>query len=376
MVVRDSVALEVKQLKKVYKGDLFKKPVHALKQIDCRFVEGTINLLLGHNGAGKTTTIKIILGLLKPTAGEVLYYGKPLTIEDKQSIGYMPEIHRLSPLLTPYETIKNHIRYYDESVLGGAKKKVIHDHLDLLGLNDHRKKKVRELSKGLRRRLAYILAVVHRPKMLILDEPFSGLDLAGRALIEGLLAGQREAGNTLIVASHDAHSSFKICDHFHVLKDGLTAFSSLTDEFTQQRDEYEIKVTGLESSHLTEMTQNFSSDLKDHHSEGYSHRLVVSGYDSSRKALSFFLDQGVVVQSFKPITEADQMVEWVSTKLMSEMPGQDQGSEKASHSVFDPHTTRLVEMSQTHSDESGESGENKPENQTVKHVENLDQKAS
>ena len=317
----ESIVLEVKQLSKVYKGDLLKKPTHALKGVNCRFIEGTINLLLGHNGAGKTTTIKIILGLLKPTSGEVLYYGKPIMVEDKHSIGYMPEIHRLSPLLTPYETINNHVRYYDDQVLGDSKKKIIYHHLHRLGLYEHRKKKVKELSKGLRRRVAYILAVIHRPRTLILDEPFSGLDLAGKELMAALLMEQKNAGNTLIISSHDVHSSFKMCDHFHVLKDGVTAFSSLANEFTTELDDYELNIAGPESAQLVALLQEFSSSLKVHDSVGCAHRLVVSGgYEIAHKILACLLDHGVVIESFKPITAADQMVEWISTKLMSEMP--------------------------------------------------------
>ena len=317
----ESIVLEVKQLSKVYKGDLLKKPTHALKGVNCRFIEGTINLLLGHNGAGKTTTIKIILGLLKPTSGEVLYYGKPIMVEDKHSIGYMPEIHRLSPLLTPYETINNHIRYYDDKVLGDSKKKIINHHLHRLGLYEHRKKKVKELSKGLRRRVAYILAVIHRPRTLILDEPFSGLDLAGKELMAALLMEQKKAGNTLIISSHDVHSSFKMCDHFHVLKDGVTAFSSLAHEFTTEDHDYEMNIAGLESARLVALMQEFHSLIKTHDSEGYAHRLVVSGgYETARRMLACLLDHGVVVESFKPITAADQMVEWISSKLISEMP--------------------------------------------------------
>lgn len=316
----ESVVLEVKQLSKIYKGDLLKPSVHALKDVNCRFIEGTINLLLGHNGAGKTTTIQIILDLIKPTSGEVLFYGKPMRIEDKKNIGYMPEIHRLAPLLTPYETISNHLRYFDDQVLGDTKKQVITRHLHRLGLYEHRKKKVKELSKGLRRRVAYILAVIHRPTTLILDEPFSGLDLAGKQMMEGLLLEQKNAGNTLIVSSHDVASSFKMCDHFHILKDGSTAFSSLADDLTKQLDDYEVKVAGLEAARLDHFTQGSGAIIKSASSEGFAHRLVVEGYEGARGLLSALFAEGVLVQSFKPITEADQMVQWISTKLMSEMP--------------------------------------------------------
>ncbi|MCY4380365.1 MAG: ABC transporter ATP-binding protein, partial [Proteobacteria bacterium] len=224
-----SVILEVKGLKKVFKGDLLKKSTTAISDVNCRFIEGTINLVFGHNGAGKTTTIKVILGLLKPTAGKVLYRDKPLTIRDKNDFGYMPEVHRLSPLLSVVETLNNHIRYYQRGVFGRSVVQVMDEHLKKLGLWGHRKKKVKELSKGLQRRLAFALAVIHDPQVIILDEPFSGLDIGGKKLMEKLLLEQKEKNKTLIMSSHDIFSSVRICDHFHFIKDGKTAYSSLDD---------------------------------------------------------------------------------------------------------------------------------------------------
>ena len=316
----EPIILEVKNLQKVFKGDLLKKPTHALRGVNCQFIEGTINLLSGHNGAGKTTTIKIILGLLKETAGEVLYKGRPIRIEDKKDFGYMPEIHRLSPLLTPYETIKNHIRYYHKAAIGGEKKVVIHEHLHRLGLYEHRKKKVKDLSKGLRRRLSYILAVIHNPKVLFLDEPFSGLDLAGKELMGTLLAEQKARKNTLILSSHDVHSGFTLCDHFQMIQNGITAFNSLSASTEILSDIYKISVTGIDFHHLHKYIETPGSQVQIGETKGYGHELLVRGYESATQTLGKFLADGVLVQSFSLYGEADQMAAWVSGKLAAAMP--------------------------------------------------------
>ncbi|MCY4443822.1 MAG: ATP-binding cassette domain-containing protein [Proteobacteria bacterium] len=308
-----SIILEVKHLKKVFKDDLFKKPVVAVSDISARFVEGTINTIIGHNGAGKTTTIRIILGLLSSQSGEVLFRGKPITIKDRQKIGYMPEIHRLSGLLTPYETLSGHLRYYAKKMDSKTKKELIQHHLNKLGVWDHRTKKLQELSKGLQRRLAYCLAVIHEPQFLILDEPFSGLDPLGHEMMEGLLGEQRAKNNTIIMSSHDVDAMIHLCDHYHVFQKGKSVYSSLDDnDFTTHRNpsryRYEIRVSGSDKNQLEGLlAQNEELSAPDAWSDKeLSHHMIYPSYKSALQVVKHFMNQGVVISSFQSLGKIEK----------------------------------------------------------------------
>jgi ABC-type multidrug transport system ATPase subunit len=106
--------LEIDQLDRVFKSDLLKTNVHAVRNISCAFPEGEATAIIGHNGAGKTTTIRMILGLVKADSGHIFFRGNPIKISDRAQIGYMPEVHRLTGALTPEETLKIHLKYYPQ----------------------------------------------------------------------------------------------------------------------------------------------------------------------------------------------------------------------------------------------------------------------
>lgn len=298
------VILEVKGLKKVFKEDLFRKPITAISQVDCRFIAGTINTIIGHNGAGKTTTLRIILGLLQPDAGQIYYKGKPMKIQHRRSIGYMPEIHRLSGLLTPYETLWAHLLYYNfPRRKAHQRRKLIEEYLKKLEVWPHRRKKVRELSKGLQRRLAYCLAVVHQPEFLILDEPFAGLDPLGHEMMEGLLLEQKAQNNTIIMSSHDVGAMTQLCDYYHVLSNGKSVFSSLDAENSGEvTPRYELKVSGVEKEVLGGYIGDESLKHPDiWHTQGYAHRLVFPSYEAGLQVLKKLLEKGVLVSSFSSL---------------------------------------------------------------------------
>ena len=298
---KQNTILEVKKLKKTFNKDLLRKPLVAISDINCKFIEGTINSVIGHNGAGKTTTLRIILGLIHPDHGQVLFKNKPISLSDRFDFGYMPEIHRLSGLLTPYETLKCHLRYFAKKPMDHSHKELIQDRLQQLGVWQHRNKKVKELSKGLQRRLAYCLATIHKPKFLILDEPFSGLDPIGHELLEELLLLERKKSHTIIMSSHNISAMVKICDHYHVLSNGVTVHSSLEERSQVVAEEsFRLVVSGIEGSQIKDLIKRFPelSQYLDHYSNKFNHTFVYPNYIIASTALKTFINNGYIVSSF------------------------------------------------------------------------------
>lgn len=167
--------------------------------------------LLGLNGSGKTTTFKLAMGLLRPTSGEI-------RVPDASQIGYLPELPYFYPFMSPREALRFYGRLsaIPEKTLAARIETVIGE----LGLEKHADKKMSGLSKGLAQRVGLAQAVLHEPKLVILDEPVSGLDpLAIREFRESLVR-LKARGTTLLISSHSISEIEKLCDRVGVLKDG------------------------------------------------------------------------------------------------------------------------------------------------------------
>jgi ABC-2 type transport system ATP-binding protein len=191
--------LEMVGLEKVFRPGLLKAPVRALRGLSLRVRAGEIHALVGPNGAGKTTTLKILLGLLRPSAGQGRLLGRPLgDREARRRLGFLPEL----PAYPPHLTVGEVLRF--ARALSGAGRD---DGADLgllreLGLEGHEGRPVRRLSKGQVQRLGLAQALVHGPELIILDEPMSGLDPVGRGLVKELLRRERLRGRTVLLSSH------------------------------------------------------------------------------------------------------------------------------------------------------------------------------
>ena len=191
--------LEFEKLEKTYRPGMFRKPVHALCGLDLAVRRGEIHGLVGPNGAGKSTAFKILLGLLRPTGGGGHLFGRPLGERGaRHRLGFLPELPSYYPHLTVAELLSL------ARALSGVYPDAKADArlLDELGLGALAARPVRRLSKGQLQRVGLAQALVHEPELLVLDEPMSGLDPIGRALVKDRLRSERDRGRTVLLSSH------------------------------------------------------------------------------------------------------------------------------------------------------------------------------
>jgi ABC-2 type transport system ATP-binding protein len=204
--------LELRDLQKRY-GDFV-----AVANISLATPPGVIFGLLGPNGAGKTTTLRMIMDILAPDAGEILMFGRPRRAEDLLRVGYLPEERGLYRKMT----VVDQLLFLAE--IHGLKRRqalpAIRGWLARVELVDWERKKIEELSKGMQQKIQLIGTVLHEPEILILDEPFSGLDPINQALFKDLLLDYRRQGKTILFSTHGMEQAEKLCDHIGLISHG------------------------------------------------------------------------------------------------------------------------------------------------------------
>ena len=194
---------------------------------------GEIVGLLGPNGAGKTTVIKMMLGLVRPDAGEVLLLGRPgHQPAARAHVGYLPELFRYQPWLTAAEVLTLHVRLARADVPGTERREC----LAQVGLADRAGDRVGGFSKGMQQRLGLAVALVARPELVVLDEPTSALDPIGRADVRDLLLGLKERGVAVLLNSHLIGEVERVCDRVVVLDRGRIAAAGTLPELLGHRE--------------------------------------------------------------------------------------------------------------------------------------------
>lgn len=190
----------------------------ALDNVSFSVIKGEVFGLLGPNGAGKTTMIRIILDILTPDSGSVILFGERFKEGVKERIGYLPEEGGLYRKTKVFDCIK----YFAELKGKTGIDAEIDGWLKRLGLGEYHSRNVGELSKGLQRKLQFLIAIVHKPSILILDEPFYGLDPVNKMQIEGLIQELRAGGMTIIMSTHQMDEVEKMCDRILLINKGKT----------------------------------------------------------------------------------------------------------------------------------------------------------
>jgi ABC-2 type transport system ATP-binding protein len=239
--------IELKNVSMSYRSGFLRLRKQVLDEISFKVSEGSIVGYLGVNGAGKTTTIKLISGINSPDSGEISVFGEsPREPETRNSIGYLPENPYFYEYLTPNEALD----LYGQ--LHGIDRKTRRARagflLERLEMTPHANRHVRGFSKGMRQRLGLAQALIHNPKLLILDEPLTGLDPMGRLLLREIILSEREEGRTVFFSSHVLSDVQAICDAIVILNGGQISYFGTISGLLEGADAGHVRIrfNGLE----------------------------------------------------------------------------------------------------------------------------------
>ena len=251
----------------------------ALDKVSLDIPEGRIFGLLGPNGAGKTTLIRIINRITIPNSGDVYFNGRPITQDDVSRIGYMPEERGLYRKMKVGDQAMYLARLKGMSALDARKS--LKDWFVRFGIQDWWDKKVEELSKGMAQKLQFITTVVHRPSLMILDEPFSGFDPVNAELIRQEILRRKEEGATIILSTHNRESVEELCDSIALIN---KAHLVITGGVEQIRRDY--------GNNNVELVY---TDEEGRHSE------VLPRETDGTSTLQAYLAKGVTINSYKEL---------------------------------------------------------------------------
>lgn len=246
-MAKDSVsapALSLEGLAKTYRTGWGRR-VDALHDVGFDVPRGEVFGLLGPNGAGKSTTLKIILGLIKPTRGGGEVLGRPLgSVRARSGMGFLPENPYFYDYLTPKEFLGTCLSLCDAPRSG--RRDLIARTLERVGLDPDENRRLRKFSKGMLQRIGLAQALIHDPQLIILDEPMSGLDPAGRRQVRDLILGLKAEHKTVLFSSHILSDVEALCDRVAILVNGkLRRVGRVGELVGEENERYELEVEGL-----------------------------------------------------------------------------------------------------------------------------------
>ncbi|MCQ2166731.1 MAG: ATP-binding cassette domain-containing protein [Bacteroidales bacterium] len=253
----------------------------ALDGINLEIPEGGIFGLLGPNGAGKTTLIRIINRILIPTDGDVLFQGKPITEEDVQKIGYLPEERGLYRKMKVGDQAMYFARL--KGMSSEQARAALKEWFIKFGIQSWWDKKVDELSKGMAQKLQFITTVVHRPKLMILDEPFSGFDPVNAQIIRDEILRLKAEGATIILSTHNMESVEELCDNIALINKSHVVVTGGVEEIRRMYGQNDVQIA--------------YEDAEGRHEDIVS---LTEGKNTN-DILSEYIAKGVRISSFKEI---------------------------------------------------------------------------
>jgi ABC-2 type transport system ATP-binding protein len=258
MTVLDDEALRIEHLSKVYKDFWGRDKVRALDDLNLTIHRGEVFGLLGPNGSGKSTTIKLLLGLIFPTRGSATILGQPAgSTAINEKIGFLPEESYLYRFLNGEETLKFYGRLF--KIPRKELNRRVPELLDIVGLdNKARKRKLREYSKGMARRIGLAQALINNPDLILLDEPTTGLDPIGTREMKDLILSLKQQGKTVLLCSHLLYDVQDVCDRITILFKGRMQTLGQVRDLLQVRDITQFQVQGLNDTQIQEMRQFLS----------------------------------------------------------------------------------------------------------------------
>ena len=251
----------------------------ALDNVSLSIPEGGIFGLLGPNGAGKTTLIRIINKILIPNSGQILFNGRPITREAVASIGYMPEERGLYRKMKVGDQAVYLARL--KGMSSAQARSELKNWFERFGIQDWWNKKVEELSKGMAQKLQFITTVVHKPSLMILDEPFSGFDPVNAEIVRQEILRLRDGGATIILSTHNMESVEELCDNIALINHSHLVVSAGVEELRRSYGNNNVELVYTDS-------------------EG-SHTVVLPREENGTSTLKSFIDKGVQINSYREL---------------------------------------------------------------------------
>jgi ABC-2 type transport system ATP-binding protein len=213
---------------------------YAVKNLNLNIEQGQIYGLLGPNGAGKTTTIRMVMGIIMPDKGEIKMFDKPNSINVLEQVGYLPEERGLYKKMKVLDVL--HFFAELKGMIKAEMSSKIPAWLDRFELKDWQDKKVEDLSRGMQQKLQIIVTIMHQPKLIILDEPFTGLDPVNTGLVKDVILELQQKGATIIFSTHLMEQVEKLCDSICLINKGQSVIQGKLRDVKKQHGHDRIKL--------------------------------------------------------------------------------------------------------------------------------------
>jgi len=255
---------------------------------------GEIFGLLGPNGAGKTTSIRIILDIFKPDSGKVSILGGAMDEAKKNRIGYLPEERGLYQEI-PLERCLNYLVTL-KGLSPAAAQERINPMMERFDLMDHRKKKVKELSKGMQQKAQLIVTLAHQPELIIIDEPFSALDPVNTQMVKDLLVEERNKGTCIVMCTHQMHQVEELCDRMVLINRGKSMLYGSVNEIRRQFSAQDLLVRALNEIPAV------IPGVKETSAHNGLTRLILNEGVAPQQVLKAMVEMGVVLEHFEIAT--------------------------------------------------------------------------
>ncbi|HBL48101.1 ABC transporter ATP-binding protein [Gimesia sp.] len=260
--------IQISNLTKIYRDFWGRKKVRALNSLSLEVKKGEIFGLLGPNGSGKTTTLKLLLGLLFPSEGDIKVLGQPASnVEKNERIGYLPEESYLYRFLNAEETLDFYGRLFKMSAKERRERSA--ELIEKVGLGHAKRRQLKEYSKGMTRRIGLAQALINNPDLVMLDEPTSGLDPLGTDDMKRMIVELKEQGKTVLMCSHLLADVQDVCDRIAILYGGELKVMGRVDDLLKEQEETQILTSKLSDEAINEIKQvvakhNGTVDTVDH----------------------------------------------------------------------------------------------------------------